>query len=214
MLDGGRGRFVTSYPPPASQSGKPGLRPRYLVGAMIVTWFVGVQGLTMGLHDASYLRHGSSLVTDAATRSPREAAEVARLKALGEMADIAFPLAAAQILLSGLLVVSSGLAMGGRRGARSLALQAIGAHLAFAAVDYVLTQRVRGAVFDAYARAVAETTDLRDPLAFLGFWRERILFILFHGATMAVGAFALTRERTKAFFAAVARATERAEEDS
>ena len=32
--------------------------------------------------------------------------------------------------------------------------------------------------------------------------------------TMAIGVFALTRERTKAFFAAVARATERAEEDS
>jgi hypothetical protein len=206
-------RFVTSYPP-APESKKTGVRPRYLVGAMIVTWFVGVQGLTMGLHVASYLRHGSTTVVEVANQTPREAAEVARLKTLGDMTDVAFPLATAQILLSGLLVVSSGLAMGGRRGARSLAIQAICAHLAFAAVDYVLTQKVRFAVYDAYTQAAAELGEPKDPLLFLGFWRERILYILFHGATMALGVFALTRERTKAFFAAVARATERAEEDS
>jgi hypothetical protein len=206
---------VTSYPPPEPQSRKLGLRPRYLVGAMIVTWFVGVQGLTMGLHVASYLRHGNPAVVEVTTHTPREAADVARLRTLGDMPDIAFPLAAAQILLSGLLVVSSGLAMGGRRGARALALQAICAHVAFAAVDYALTRNVRAAGFDAYTRAAFEMGNgVQDPFGVSGWWRERIAYVVFHGLTMAIGVFALTRERTKAFFAAVARATERAEEDS
>jgi hypothetical protein len=209
------GPFVTSYPPPAPHSQKLGLRPRYLVGAMIVTWFVGVQGLMMGLHVASYLRHGNPAVVEATTHTPREAADVARLRTLGDMPDVAFPLATAQILLSGLLVVSSGLAMGGRRGARALALQAICAHVAFAAVDYALTRNVRAAGFDAYARAALDLSGgIKDPFVAWGWWRERVAYVLFHGVTMAIGVFALTRERTKAFFAAVARATERAEEDS
>jgi hypothetical protein len=212
-MDGGP--FVTSYPPPEPLSRKLGLRPRYLVGAMIVTWFVGVQGLTMGLHVASYLRHGNPAVVEVTTHTPREALEVARLRALGDMPDVAFPLAAAQIILSGLLVVSSGLAMGGRRGARALALQAICAHVAFAAVDYALTKNVRAAGFDAYARTAIEMGgEVKDSLGVSAWWRERIAYLVFHGVTMAIGAFALTRDRTKAFFAAVARATERAEEDS
>ena len=59
----------TSYPPPEARR-KLGLRPRYLVGAMIVTWFVGVQGLTMGLHVASYLRHGNPAVVEVTTHTP------------------------------------------------------------------------------------------------------------------------------------------------
>src|ERR1700753_3761440 len=100
--------FVTSYPP-APEKKTLGLRPRYLVIAMVITWFVGVQGLTSGLHTAAYLRRGTTPVELDAGAPAHEMVEAARLKALSEIPDVAFPLSVAQILLGGLLVVSSGL---------------------------------------------------------------------------------------------------------
>ncbi len=54
-------------------------------------------------------------------------------------ARVTFPLAVGEVILSALLVVASGLAMGGRRGSRSLALQAIAANALLVLAAFVLT---------------------------------------------------------------------------
>ncbi|HVY44454.1 MAG TPA: hypothetical protein VHB21_01195, partial [Minicystis sp.] len=84
------------------------------------------------------------------------------------------------------------------------------------AVAYALTTKAQSAGITSVAHAIAslspaETRDL--PLGLFTAWGERVRFVLFNVVTLLVGAFALTRERTKSFFAAVARATERAEEE-
>ena len=85
---------------------------------------------------------------------------------------------------------------------------------------YLLTPAVRATYIDSVLHAMEGVT-LPDPQwAALGKisvtpavlqWGFRFRLIFFLGP-LGLGAFALTRERTKAFFEAVARATERPEE--
>jgi hypothetical protein len=82
---------------------------------------------------------------------------------------------------------------------------------------YVLTPAVRAAYIDGVLRAVDTVTlpePQRDVLTNVGIiqWAFRIKLVVFDLGALALGALALTRERTKAFFEAVARATERPEE--
>jgi hypothetical protein len=129
---------------------------------------------------------------------------------------VTFPLAVAEVILSGLLVVASGLALGGRRGSRSLALQAIVANALLAIVEYLITPGVRAAYTEGWIRAVATLSvspEERDVLTNVGLlhWGFRLRLALYLGA-LGLGALALTRARAKGFFEAVARATERPEE--
>src|SRR5262245_50323391 len=114
---------------------------------MVLTWFVGVHGLASGYGTAAFLRSG--IIPDVTTAAQRaegsgdlmEFAELFRrveLQAMATAQHVTFPLAVAQVLLSALLMVSSGLAMGGRRGARTLALQALAANALLAVVGYAL----------------------------------------------------------------------------
>jgi hypothetical protein len=151
--------------------------------------------------------------------------EAAYLRAISEQQHVTFPLQVAKLLLSGLLVVASGLAMRGRKGARALALQVLAANAMLALADYVLTRSIRSA----WIEAVAQTGEMLPALpaqsgasseqAFwtwttrrpLLWWSARIWFVLDLGA-LVLAAIALTRAKTKVFFDAVARATEQAEE--
>ena len=153
---------MESSPPPPNPVRK--LRPWYLVAAMVLTWVIGVQGLATGFAQISYLRSGSVLT--AQTLAPQVdqaepmqyvavAGEAARLRAMADERRITFPLSVARLLLSGLLVVGSGLAMAGRPNARSLALQALLANVALALLEYTLTRPVRGAWIEAVVAAWA-----------------------------------------------------------
>jgi hypothetical protein len=189
---------------------------------MILTWIVGVHGLHVGFAIAAHLRSGtipdvSTVVMHTGTiLDASELGALYVLRSILENPRVTFPLAVAEVILSGLLVVASGLAMGGRRGARSLAIQAILANAAFAVVAFALTPFERTAYIEGVLRAVDQLQlppPQREALAsaqvFAWAWRVRLVL---HLGALSLGALALTRGRTKSFFEAVARATEGPEE--
>jgi hypothetical protein len=118
----------------------------------------------------------------------------------------------AQVILSGLLVVASGLAIGGRRGSRSLALQALAGNALLVIATFALTPFQRTAYIQGVLTAVETATiptAQREALTPGTLeWIVRIRFLLFDLVILALGALALTRARTRDFFAAVARAKE------
>lgn len=214
---------VDSHRPPRPRS----LRPWYLVATMLLTWLIGVRGFMAGCGTAMYLRAGMAPDVMAVAEQARDQGdpfqftflvlEAAQARALSLYQDVSFPLSIARLLLGGLLVVASGLALGGRRGTRGFVLQVLCANLAFAAVEYALTRGVRGAWIDMVAQAgallppdIPERAGLTNP----GLWwtAERVRFVIFELAVLGAAALALTRERTKMYFQAVARTVEPGDE--
>jgi hypothetical protein len=211
------------------------LRPWYLVASMVLVWLIGVHSLTDAFTTLLYLREGHLPDVDAMMRAlpeserPIEALgllqEGARLRALGEAMNLAFPLTVAKLVLSGLLVIASGMAMSGRPGARGLALQAILANVVLAVTSFVLLRGVRYGWLDAVMRVgevlprLPASASPQQQQAWelvigrsLWLWLARIRLVLVDVGLLALAALALTRTRTKAFFEAVRRASERAEE--
>jgi hypothetical protein len=191
---------------------------------MVLTWFAGVHGLNTGFSTASFLRSGT--IPDLATAVQRtgtmaevlESAGIQALQAMLAHSRVTFPLSVAEVILSGLLVIASGLAMGGRRGARGLALQAIAANAALAILAFALTPFVRTAYIDGVLKVAAGLTlpaPQREVLSDAGLiqWAFRIKLAVFDLGVLALGALALTRGRTKQYFEAMARAADRAEEE-
>ena len=189
---------------------------------MILTWVMGVHGLSLGLNTASRLRAGtipdvSSIVVPATTMADViEYGALCALRATLANPRVTFPLAIAELLLSGLLVAASGLAMGGRKGARGLALQAILVNAAFAIAAFALTPFVRAATVDGVLRALdtlALQSPQREALANVGYYQWGLRFpLIVQLAALALGALALTRTRTKTYFDTVARAPESTDE--
>lgn len=217
---------MDSVPPPPSFRQRK-LRPWYLVVTMGLVWVIGLYGLMSACETVDYLREGSmpdvAAVAREAKQEQTDPAEVifrvyeaARFRAISEHQNVAFPLQVAQLLLSGLLVVASGLAMRGRKGARGFALQMLAANALLTLVDYMLTRGIRSAWIDALAQTgevfPALPADAGAPSdKVLLWWLARTRFVFKLGA-LVLAAVALTRTKTKAFFDAVARATEQAEE--
>lgn len=214
-----------SSPPPGASSLR-ALRPWYLVAAMALTWFIGVRGVASGFSGISFLRAGSvpdvAAVRTEAGEDPNQVVMAVIIathqRAMAEAKEVTFPLSAAKLLLSGLLVVASGFAMAGRPGARKLALQALAANAVLAVLDYSLTRGIRSAWIEAAATTSAtlpgflpEHRVLWASRAFW-WWSARLVFVIFELGSLAVAAFALLRERTRVYFQAVAEATESAEE--
>lgn len=216
----------SSIPPPPPSRSAVRLRPWYLVAAMVMTWFIGLSGLTTGWATAKLLRDGTLPDVAAALHAAQGSGTMADFGALLRAAEISarlthasvtFPISVAQALLGGLLVVASSLAMSGRRGARALALQAILATAVLMAVDFALTRGVRGAVIDALVTAsgaLPPGAPARDRFGDAGalWWAMRMVLVIRDLGPLALAALALTRARTKTFFDAVARAAESAEE--
>lgn len=214
----------SSSPPPPPSTNVRQLRPFYLVAALVVTWIVGVQGIASGFATASYLREGH--LPDATALSLRAGPDaVAQLSAtyaiaeriaLGEATRLAFPISVATVLLSGLLVVASGLALTGRRGAQSLALQALLANSALAIVTYILLAPVRDAAVGAAVEAAAAMTlaeserAMQSPLMWK--WLGRMRFGVGELGLYVLTAIALTRPRSTEFFRAASRAAASAED--
>jgi hypothetical protein len=215
---------VDSSPPPPSLAART-LRPWYLVAAMVLTWIIGVQGLATGFAQIAYLRAGN--VVTAETLAPKVdqaepmqyvavAGEAARLRALADERRVTFPLSVAKLLLSGLLVAGSGLALAGRPNARSIAMQALLANVALSLLDYGLTRPVRGAWIEAVVEAwstvpgtIPERAVFQDRDVWWWMWRLR-LAILDIGA-LGLAALALTRRRSAVYFEAAAAAHAHAE---
>jgi hypothetical protein len=213
----------SSVPPPPSPS-RHKLRPWYLVAAMVLTWFTGVHGLTTGCANAVFLRDGTLPDLATAAKNAKGAWNLADVLALKEATEllamqasarVSFPLAVAAVLLSGLLIVASGLAMGGRPGARALALQALAANAALLLVTYALTRSVRAAWIAAVLRTAEAIPEGAPTLLYLPSilrWGLLIKLAIFDLGPLLVGALALTRARTKTYFEDAARAAEAPEE--
>lgn len=193
---------------------------------MMLTWLIGVQGLMGGCSVVMILRQGS--IADVSMEIGKQESadplaalpmviQAARLKAMGEIQNVTFPLNAAKLLLSGILIVASGLAMGGRPGTRPFALQVVAANAALAVVDYALTRSVRAGWIDAAARAgelLPRALPQRDMMMSHAtwWWMERVRFVVFELGSFLLAALALRTKRTKVYFDAVAEAASSAEE--
>lgn len=195
---------------------------------MIFTWVVGVYGVMTGCSTLAYLREGNvtevqdaqkhALNSDDPMQRVIEVEAAARLHAMSDARDLTFPLGVAKTLLAGLLVVASGMALSGRKGGRSLAIQALAANVVMALVDYKLTGGVRAAWIDAIAQArdtmpymMPEHAMMMNPQ--LLWWSERMRLAFFDIGALGLAVLALTSRRSKEFFqAAAAAATAEADE--
>ena len=201
-------------------------RPWYVVPTLLATWALGLRGVLGGISNIAFLRAPRLPDVEAAARSARELgdpksfvelAQAVVLQGIHDLARVTFPLSIAQLLLAGLLLVASALAMGGRKGAHSLALQAIAANGALAIAAYALTSPVRDAWIDAVVQIASALPEARPERVTLGsraalVWLNRLELVTVELGVLALTAFALTRARARSYFAAIAEANERAED--
>jgi hypothetical protein len=193
---------------------------------MVLTWCYGMNGLMTGCAVLSFLRDGTVPEVSEVMQRAQGGADfgdlvnvnhAVLLQSMHQLSRVTFPINIAQVLLSALLVFASGLAMGSRKGARALVLQAILANAVLACVAYALTQGVRAACVDAVLRVVQSfpadlpnrAVALNPEVYWFGF---RMRLVVFELGTLALGALALTRGRTRVYFDAMAKAAESAEE--
>jgi hypothetical protein len=202
---------------------------------MVSSWLIGVLGLSDSFAKVLFLRENNLPDVGAIIRGLGDEAnpvaalwylfDASYLRALGEAAKVAFPLCVGKLILSVLLVITSAMAMSGRPGSRILTIQA---HLAYAALSgatFWLLRDVRYAAIDVMVsvhpllpkllaaeppRAVEATLVLfsKPSLILL----SRLSLAVFGIGALLVGVLALTTARTKAFFEAVAAATEEPED--
>jgi hypothetical protein len=196
---------------------------------MGLMWLIGLLGAMSGCTDLQYLRGSQEMpdnVREALDKADHPIVRLelvrqgAQLEAMARQHHIAFPLSAARLLLSCLLVLAAGSALAGRKGSRGLALQAVAANAALAILAYALLAPVRESVADAVAQDAALHPDAAPPppspgeaLSFyhdlqLNAERVRTGLVL---AAFAFAGVALTRRRTKTYFAAAAAAAEAAQ---
>jgi len=189
---------------------------------MCLLWVVGVFGSTGACSNLSYLRGSqrmpSALQSDAEDPGTHPwvrsgmVRERARLEALAGEHRVAFPLSVAKLLLNVLLVVAAGAALTGQRNVRSFALQVVAASAALAAVDWVLMAQVREVMaqvvaVDAVEHGVGNLPDMDreqsvEMVRDIHLWAERFRLAVLEVGVFGGAAVALTRQRTKDYFAA------------
>jgi hypothetical protein len=175
------------------------------VAALVAAWILGVGGVTNGCGMLQFYRQSTHPAVPADARmSPElraklDAVQKARVEALGAHSGRMVPLAAADVLLSSLLIVACARALAARPGAHALALQALGANAAFAVVDFVLSRPVRWLVIDAAMRPTPGAGSADLPPTSLGWWFYRVVLAV-QLVVFGLAAFALTRPRVMAAF--------------
>jgi hypothetical protein len=201
------------------------LRPWFLVMAMIVTWLSGVYGVTAGCSTVVYLREGRvpdetfALADAQAIPEPNAAVETfrtgAEMRAIAAYGKTMLPISVAQVLLSILLVAASAMALAGRPGSRSFALQTLAANAVFAAIAYVAKTEVRAHWVTATVEAAQHIAG--DPL--IGKTSSSLYFVtrmrlaLFEVGVVGFAVVAMLSKRTTLFLEAVARAEEQRERE-
>lgn len=202
---------------------------------MVAAWILGVYGLSDSFATLLFLREGVLPDVDAMTRMMKDATEpvealilvqdAARLRSIGQLAQLAFPLSIGKLILSVLLVISSGMAMSGRPGARSLAIQALIANAALSIATFWILRDARYAWLDAIIRVREVLPRLPDSAPpdqqqawslmldrRWWMWVARIRLGVFDVGLLLSGAIALITNKTKSFFDAVAAEVEEAED--
>lgn len=179
---------------------------------MVMTWFIGMYGITAGFETAVYLRQGTMPEMIEPSGQPDDAREfvrIARLRAIAEARQRTLPLAVGEVLLSLVLVAASVMAMAGRPGGSSFVSQALVANAAFAVVEYALTKSVRAEYIDAVARAgpalFAGRVEPAVPFTPVLWWSERIKLVVFDVGLLGLGLAAVRAKRSQAYFAAASK---------
>ena len=188
---------------------------------MVMTWFVGMYGLTAGCETVAYLRQGNMPEAISVTQQAQDARDFVRVskqRAIAQARNRTFPLSVAEALASLVLIVGSVMAISGRRGARSLVTQALVANAALALVDYALTSEVRSQYIAEVARAgpelFAHKLDHASSLTPILWWSERIKLVVFELGTLTVAFLAVQAKRSRDYFDASARLESQKVEDN
>lgn len=185
-------------------------RPRYLVIALALVWLVGFVGSLEGCEVIEVLRHPDH-VRAAASAHPeplRARAAEAMIDAIVSTRRVAAPLAAGELILASLLMLSAALTLFGRGKARKLLVQAMVAYGLFLPVDYIARRPVRAARIEAAAVAPdlptvagVDAAEVPELLRRLG-WSMARGALAFQFAVLGLGCFAMTRPRVREFYAA------------
>jgi hypothetical protein len=187
-------------------------RPTYLVLALLLAWVLGVGGLVNGYSTLQYYRETTHSTPQLeAVKAPEsmrkyleaqrqlfEAQEKARTAVLDQYHDRMVPLAAANLVLSGLLIVACARALSGRARAHHLALQAVFANMGYAVVEFVANGPLRQAMAEATRQNALPNLDA-DQLAMATTWVYRFGLAL-QLLALALVALALTRPRVLAVY--------------
>jgi hypothetical protein len=192
------------------------MRPWFLVAAMILTWLAGVHGVATGCGTVMFLRAGSLpddvAAVAAATSSPdpveglMQYVPVANLRAIGELGKVMLPVSLAKAILGIVLVIASAMVLAGRRGARWIALQALGANAVFALVAYALTRSVRDHWVGSVVRVAQEMNLPSDVSDFnqssFWFWVARMQLVALELGVLATAALAVLSRRSRDYLEA------------
>lgn len=210
------------------------LRPWFLVLAMVITWLSGVYGVTAGCGTVVYLREGrvpdeTHAVADAQAIAARadssgraDASAVvfvyragAEMRAIAAYSKVMLPISVAQVLLSILLVAASAMALAGRPGSRSFALQTLAANAAFAAIAYVAKTDMREhwvtETFNAAQQIGGDPVVGRTQQSL--YWVSAMWLALYEVGVVGFATLAMLSKRTTVFMDAVARAEDQRERE-
>jgi len=209
-----------SFPPRAPSAKTAAKRPIYLVIALLLVWMVGLFGATEGCQTIDVLHHPESVrvalerMNDLETSKRQEAL----IDTVLRFRQTVTPLAIGQLLLGSLLTFTAGLTLLGRGQARKIALQAIVVYALFLPLDYVMRRPMRAVAIDTIAEGVTfppledgavapEASDLR-----VVYWWAYRGALAAQLTVLALGLFAMTRPRVRAFFSAAAAENAREQE--
>lgn len=196
---------------------------------MCLMWLMGVVGMMSGCEEIDYLRGGREMPNKLAHDAEEAQHPLARtivvrelawVEALGRHHRRAFPIATMRMLVAIVLIVGAGGALVGRPSSRRLALQAIAASIALAGASFLILAPVRHAA----AHAVAEEAVDNEVGVSQGARRDEVMaaqhaiamrreqsMVLLEVALYGAAALALTRRRTRDYFAALAESVADAE---
>ncbi len=144
-------------PPPAGAAGRP-RPPRLFTFAMVLCMALGVGGTVDGCSDLQFYRGAERTETypfgDDVDREQWQRAVRATWAVYDQARATQVPLAAADLVLSSLLLIVAWRTLQGRSGSRGLAAQAVAANAAFAAIEYALSRPMREAAVNAMVEHV------------------------------------------------------------
>ncbi|CAN5220643.1 hypothetical protein BH09MYX1_BH09MYX1_67100 [soil metagenome] len=209
-------------PQRASQANKPPMkRPWYLILALGICFVLGASAAFNGMVLIDVYRQPETDVSaqyadmkNDAQRAKMQSATQALLDAVHAEESRLFPLSAAELVLGMALFILAALAMVGRNGARGALVQVVIVYTAVLVGEHFATPKVRAAEME--LRLTEVEADLPDggmdpQMVALQIATQRKLIPLVQPIRLAVrGAMALlivlalTRKRTRAFYAAIA----------
>jgi hypothetical protein len=188
-------RMAFSYPVSSAIPSSPPKRPAFLGVALTVAWFLGLTTVQEGYVALRLVRDPLSVDS---LGLPNGMAE-ALVEGVMQHGSTALPIALAQFLLGGLLVVVSAGLLFGARIPRQFAVQVVSVNLAFAAFAYYMNEPMRRGIINALVSIQpGELTGRLERDTYV--WGFRVGLGL-HLMSLGLSAWALTRPSVREFLA-------------